>query len=395
MISSSSKNPFSQKQMAIYEAAMRGSKPPYPLAVEDLEAEARRVLPPKVYHYVAGGAGGEETMRANLAAFKRWAIVPRMMRDVSQRDYRVNLFGTELTAPLILAPIGQLGSVHANGDAEAGRAAASMGLSFILSTVSSAPLESVATAMGTGARWFHLYWPNDPQLAHSFLQRAQAAGYTAVVVTLDTRLMGWRERDLREGYLPFASGEGLANYFSDPVFRQRLKSSPEQDPAAAFFEMLRVFADLKQTWESLEGLRSLTKLPILLKGILHPDDAKNAVRAGIDGIIVSNHGGRQVDGAIAALQALPAVVTAVENRIPVLFDSGIRRGSDMIKALALGARAVLLGRPYVWGLAVGGEAGVRAVLENLLADFDLTMSLAGYTNQNQLNAEQLLPCVST
>ena len=390
MISASAKNPFSQKQMAIYEAAMRGTKPPYPLAIEDVEAEAGRVLPAHVYHYVAGGAGGEHTLRDNLQAFQRWALVPRMMRDVSQRDYRLNLLGTELAAPIVLAPVGQLGSVYPEGDAASGRAAAALGVPFVLSTVSSAPLETVAKAMGDGPRWFHLYWPSDPALARSFLQRAEAAGYSAVVVTLDTRLMGWRERDLREGYLPFASGEGLANYFSDPVFRQRLKVTPEQDPAAAFFEMIRVFADLRHTWEALETLRASTKLPVLLKGILHPEDAKSAVRAGVSGIVVSNHGGRQVDGAIAALDALPGVVAAVEGRVPVIFDSGIRRGSDIIKALALGAKAVFVGRPYVWGLAIGGEAGVRWVLENLLADFDLTMSLAGYTNQNQLSAEQLV-----
>jgi isopentenyl diphosphate isomerase/L-lactate dehydrogenase-like FMN-dependent dehydrogenase len=380
---------FSDLQTQIYLEGMQGRTPALPISVEDLETAAKKVMSPQSYNFVAGGAGAEKTMQANLEAFDKWAIVPRMMRDVSQRNYRVRLFNTDLRAPIALAPVGQQGAVHANAEAATGRAAASLGLPMILSTVASRSMETVAEAMGNAPRWFQLYWPNDSQLTKSFLKRAEAAGYTALFVTLDTPLQGWRERDLNSAYLPFISGEGLANYFSDPHFRSRLASSPEQDPQAAVMEFAKVFRHLDWTWKDITFLRDNTSLPIVLKGILHPDDARKAVEVGVDGIVVSNHGGRQVDGAIASLDALSMVVKAVGGAIPILFDSGIRRGADIVKALALGAKAVLIGRPFVWGLAVDGENGVRTVLQRLLADFDLTMSLSGYTHQNQLRAAAL------
>ena len=364
-------------------------KPDLPVSIEDLEAAAKKVLSPQSFNYAAGGAGAEDTMRANLDAFKKWAIVPRVMRDISRRDYSLRLFNTDLPAPLALAPIGQLGTVHRRAEEAAGRAAASLGLPMSLSTVASTSIEDVAKAMGGSPRWFQLYWPNDPNITRSFLERAEAAGYSAVLVTLDTRVLGWRERDLREAYLPFHKGEGLANYFSDPQFRKRLSQPPEDNLAGAVIEFANVFRHLNWTWKHLDLLRKVTSLPIVLKGILHPDDARTAIETGVDGIVVSNHGGRQVDGAIAALEALPPIAEVVKQRVPLLFDSGIRRGADIVKALALGATAVLIGRPFVWGLAVDGEKGVRTVLQRLLAEFDLTMALSGYTHQKQLTHSSL------
>ncbi len=370
-------SPGMQRQLQIYLNGLAGEKPPFPIAMDALEARAREVLRPEVAAYLFGGAGGEETIQANREAFRRWRLVPRMLRGVGQRDLSVELLGRRLPAPVLLAPIGVQGILHPEGERAVARAAAAVGLPFVLSTVSSASLEAVAEVMGEAPRWFQLYWGRDPELTRSLIRRAEAAGYEALVVTLDTTLLAWREQDLAHAYLPFLQGEGLANYFSDPVFRSRLETPPEANPTAAILTFARVFSNPDLTWDDLAFLKENTRLPILLKGILHPDDARRAAEAGMDGVIVSNHGGRQVDGAIAALDALPMIVEAVGDRLPVLFDSGIRRAADVLKAMALGARAVLLGRPYACGLAVGGEAGVRFVLENLLAELDLALGLLG------------------
>lgn len=366
-----------QRQMEIYLGGLGGLKPARPLAPEELEAQARAVLPPQAYVYVAGGAGREDTVRANRDAFLRWRILPRLLRDVSRRDLGVNLLGRRLPAPVLLAPIGVQSMLHPDAELAVARAARSMGVPMVLSSVSATPLEAVADALGESPRWFQLYWPKDPALAASLVGRAERAGFEALVVTLDTFLLGWRERDLQLAWLPFAHGQGIANYLTDPAFRAALPSPPEKDPAAAARHFLSVVSNAALTWDDLAWLRRQTRLPILLKGILHPGDALEAVKRGVEGVIVSNHGGRQVDGAVASLDALPAVVEAVAGRAVVLFDGGIRRGADVLKALALGARAVLLGRPYCWGLATGGEQGVRDVLLNLLGDFELTMGLAG------------------
>jgi lactate 2-monooxygenase len=384
-----------ERQLQIYLAGMQGQRPTTPMTYETLEEQARQRLSPEAFGYVAGGAGGEETMRANRAAFERWQIVPRMLRNVGERDVRVEVLGATFPAPLLLAPIGVQSIVHPEAEVAVAKAAASLGVPFILSTASSKTMEEVALAAdaasgaGKAPRWFQLYWGRDPELTASFLGRAERAGYSAVVVTLDTSLLSWRERDISLAYLPFLLGEGIANYLSDPVFRASLPQPPEENPQAAIMRFVQVFSNPTLTWDDLKFLREHTSLPILLKGILHPDDATRALAAGAAGIIVSNHGGRQVDGAIPALDALPAIVGAVQGRVPVLFDSGIRRGADITRALALGAKAVLLGRPYIWGLALGGEAGVRDVLLNTLADFDLTLALSGYTSCAQLTPEAL------
>jgi lactate 2-monooxygenase len=377
------------RQSQIYQEGVKGQRPVLPVSLEALEQRAREILPPEAFDYVAGGAGSEDTMRANRDAFRRWRIVPRVLRDLAQRDLSVQLLGTTLPAPVLLAPIGLQSVVHPEAELAVARAAASLEIPVILSTVSSNTLEKVAQAMNDVPHWFQLYWPNDPGLAASLVSRAERAGYGAIVITLDVPLLGWRERDLQHAYLPFLRGEGSANYFSDPVFRKALSKSPEEDPEAAIRHWMSLIAHPSLTWDDLAFLREQTRLPLLLKGILHPEDAARAVTRGMDGVIVSNHGGRQVDGAVAALDALPHVVETVQGRVPVLFDSGIRRGADAVKAMALGAQAVLLGRPYVWGLALAGEQGVQMVLLNFLADLEVTLALSGCTSCAQLGPSVL------
>jgi lactate 2-monooxygenase len=360
------------------------------ISIERVEAAAREVLDGRAYDYLAGGAGGERTMRANLAAFDRWRIVPRMLRDVAQRDLSIQLLGREMPAPIVVAPVGVQGIVHRDGELATARAAASVGVPFCLSTVASHSIEEVARVMDDAPRWFQLYWGKSHELTASMVRRAEKAGYDAIVITLDTHMLAWRERDLENRYLPFLLGEGLANYTSDPVFQSLLGKVSEQERANAVIRTWsELFSNSRLTWDDLPFLRQQTRLPIVLKGILHPHDARRALDAGVEAIIVSNHGGRQIDGAIAALDALPDVAQVVGDAIPVLFDSGIRRGSDVLKALALGATAVLVGRPYAYGLAVGGEQGVRDVLLNLIADFDLTLGLSGYRRCAELTPEAL------
>ncbi len=379
------------REQQIYTLGLAGGSPSSPVPLFLLEQKAKETLSPTAYDYAAGGAGGEDTMRANREAFYRWRIVPRMLRDVSRRDLSVELLGSRLPAPVILGPVGVQGIIHSEAEVATARAAASLGLPFAVSTVSSRSIEEVANSAGNATRWFQLYWGKNPELTASMLQRAERAGYKALVVTLDTSMLAWRERDLQHAYLPFILGQGLANYFGDPVFRALLPEPPERNPIPAIQLWGSLFSNTALTWGDIPFLRQHTRLPILLKGILHAADAAHALDAGVDAIIVSNHGGRQVDGAVAALDALPAVVKEVNGRIPVLFDSGIRRGADVFKALALGARAVLLGRLYLWGLAVAGEQGVRDVVLNLLADLDLTMALSGHTSCSALDPSALTP----
>lgn len=371
--------PFANYQYEIYLAGLAGRAPAFPIAIADLERRARELLDEGAYGYVAGGAGAEDTMRANVEAFARWRIVPRMLRDISVRDLSTTVLGTALPAPVMLAPVGVQSIVHSEAEVATARGAAAAGMPIVLSTASSKTIEEVAAAAGDLPRWFQLYWPRDRELARSFIARAEAAGYSALVVTLDTWLLAWRPRDLQNAYLPFLRGEGIANYLSDPVFRSRLAKPPEEDMQAAVGHFLGLFSDPSVTWRDVAFLRESTHLPILLKGILHADDARRAADAGVDGVVVSNHGGRQVDGAIAAIDALPAVADAAGD-LAVVFDSGIRGGADVFKAIALGAQAVLLGRPYMWGLAVGGADGVTAVCRALLAELDLTLALAGHTS---------------
>ena len=350
---------------------------PWPVGAQEWEARAAATLEPGPFGYIAGGAGEEGTMRANREAFDRRRLRPRMLTGNLERDLSVEVLGTRSPFPFFLAPVGVLSIAHPEGELAPARAAAEAGVPFILSTAASHSIEEVAEAMGDAPRWFQLYWVNDREIVASLVGRAAAAGYSAIVVTLDTLVLGWRPRDLRNAYLPFREGEGIAQFTSDPVFRSRLSVPPEEDPLVAAGTMLALFPNLALSWEDLAWLREQTKLPLLVKGVLTAEDARIALASGIDGVIVSNHGGRQVDGAVAALDALAEVRDALGVEAVVLMDGGIRSGADVVKALAVGADAALIGRPYVYGLAVGGKDGVAAVLTQLAAETDLTLALAG------------------
>ncbi|MEO3999960.1 alpha-hydroxy-acid oxidizing protein [Mesorhizobium sp. CAU 1732] len=406
------------RQMEVYVTGAGGARPLVPVSPPALEEKAARTMSREACAYIIGGAGSEATMAANRAAFDRWRFVPRVLRDVARRDLSVSLLGRTHKAPLLLAPIGVLEMAHRDADLAVARAAAAEGIGYVFSNQASVAMERCASAMGDAPRWFQLYWSSDDDFVRSLLSRAEACGAEAIVVTLDTTLLGWRPRDLDLGWLPFLRGMGLAQYLSDPVFLSRIPASPPETgvkpkgsgllktaltlrakgrehglgfgqmrAAAAHFTATYSRPDLN--WSDIARLREMTKLPILLKGLRHPDDAALAREHGVDGIIVSNHGGRQVDGEAATLDMLPHVVKAAGD-IPVLMDSGIRSGADVAKALALGAKAVLLGRPYVYGLAIGGEAGVREVIRNVIAELDLTLALCGYASVSELGRASIV-----
>jgi lactate 2-monooxygenase len=369
---------YSDFQNEIYAG---GEAPPFPVEWRALEAAGYAAMTPEAAGYVAGGAGGEDTVRANREAFDRWRMVPRMLRGVGTRDLATTVLGTRLPAPVLLGPVGVQQIIHDDAEVATARAAGSLGVPYVHSTAASTSIEDAAAANGAGPRWFQLYYPTDRDVAVSFVQRAEAAGYAAIVVTLDTLMLGWRPRDLGRAYLPFLQGIGLANYTSDPVFTSRLDGDSLETTVAAWIE---TFANPNLSWADIAWLRERTDLPLLVKGVNAAEDARRALDVGVQGLIVSNHGGRQVDGAIAALDALPEVAGAVAPEVPVLFDSGIRTGADAVKALALGARAVLIARPAMWGLALGGEEGVRHVLRTFLGELDNTLAMAGYRSHREL-----------
>ncbi|MGZ4567019.1 MAG: alpha-hydroxy-acid oxidizing protein [Blastococcus sp.] len=414
-----------RRQDEVYRAGVYGRHPRVPTAARALQARAKQALNARAYSYVAGGAGDEATQRANRASFDRWAVVPRVLRDVSTRDTSVELFGRRLPGPLLLGPVGALELVHAEADRAVARAAAAAGVPMVFSNQASVSMEECVAVMDDAPRWFQLYWSTSDELVESLVGRAEAAGCDALVVTLDTTMLGWRPRDLDLGHLPFALGKGIAQYTSDPVFRRLVEERaaaagprPAQPrptlaavralvgmarawpgslaenlrsplPRAAVETFLGIYSRPSITWDDLAWLRARTRLPILLKGVLHPDDARRALDEGVDGVVVSTHGGRQVDRSIAALDALPDVVAAIGDRAPVLLDSGVRSGADVFTAVALGARAVLLGRPFAWGLALAGQEGVAQVIGDVLGEFDLTLGLTGHTAVGQLSPEIL------
>ncbi|MFD4576250.1 lactate 2-monooxygenase [Streptomyces sp. NPDC058417] len=377
-------------QYEIYLNGMTGAVPRLPTDLTRLEELAEHRLGPGPVGYVAGSAGDGGTARANRAALARRRIVPRMLRDVHERDLSVEVLGRTLPAPLALAPVGVLSIMHPEAESAAARAAAAQGVPFVLSSASSTPMEDVAAAMGDAERWFQLYWSKDREVTRSFLERAAACGFSVLVVTLDTPLLAWRPRDLDQAYLPFLRGVGTANYFTDPAFRAGLAKPVHEDTDAAVMRFVSLFADPAKTWPDLAFLRAHWSGPIVLKGVLHPDDARLAADAGMDGVVVSNHGGRQVAGSVAAADALPGIAAAVGDRLTVLFDSGVRTGDDVVKALALGARAVLLGRPYVYGLGLDGQAGVEHVIRCLLAEVDLTLALSGHRTPSSIGPDDLV-----
>ncbi len=372
-------------QNAIYIAQQ---PPEWPVAFEDWERAAEEKLDPGAFGYIAGGAGAESTMRANLDAFQRWRLRPRMLAGNTVRDISVEVLGMRSPAPFFLAPVGVLSIAHEEAEVGAAKAAASSGVPFLLSSAATHSIEEIAD---TGApRWFQLYWVNDREICKSFVSRAEAAGYGAIVVTLDTLNLGWRPRDLRRAYLPFIRGEGCGQYFTDPVFTSRLDKPPEEDLLTAAAMMLATFPNLGLTWDDLDWLRGQTSLPLLVKGVLTADDAQLALDHGMDGVVVSNHGGRQVDGAVAALDALVEVRDALPEAV-VLMDGGIRCAADVLKAVALGADAVLLGRPYAYALAVGGQRGVEELIQNLMAEIDLSLALSGGHSIRDLDRSWLSP----
>ena len=377
-----------QYQLQIYFAGMQNVKPLLPVSYEELQQKAREVLSPEAFGYIAGGAGEEKTISNNKKAFNKWQIVPRMMGDVSNRSIAVELFGIKLPSPVLLAPVGVLSIAHPDAELAVARAAKALQVPQVVSTVSSKTIEEIASEHKDHPHWFQLYWGRDNDFTRSIITRAEKAGYSAIVVTLDTRLFAWRERDIQNAYLPFLYGEGLANYNTDPVFLAAV-DDPSKNKMQSMMHFANCFSNPASTWADLAVIRNCTRLPVILKGIQHPDDAKKAIDHGADGIIVSNHGGRQMDGAIGALDTLPAIADAVGDKTTVLFDSGIRRGADVFKAMALGAKAVLVGRPYAYGLAVAGEEGVKEVIANLIADIDLTLGLAGCKSWGDVTKDTL------
>lgn len=371
-------------QIEDYKAKQSDSQ--FPFQYEEWRDMAKDKLNEANFDYVAAGAGSENTIHENTESFKRWRIQPRMFKDVENRDISVSILNKQLDSPVFMAPVGVQTILHEEGDLASAKAAAELDVPFVCSSVSAHSMEEIAEAMGENAtKWFQLYWSKDLNIASSFLQRAEKAGYSAIVLTLDTPMVGWRERDLNHRWLPFLEGIGIANYTSDPVFRKRMTVDPEENLEAAGEQFRQIFGNTTLTWEDIDFVRKNTELPVILKGILHPHDAELALQYGVDGIVVSNHGGRQINGEIAAIDALPRIAKVIQGRMPVLMDSGIRRGDDVFKAIALGADAVLVGRPYLYGLAVGGEEGVKRVIRNLLGDFELTMGLAGVNKISEIN----------
>lgn len=381
---------FGDFQLEIYLQGLAGVRPSLPMTYAQLAERAEASLSAEVFSYVAGGAGDEHTQDLNVTAFDRYGLIPRMLAGAAERDLSVELLGLSMSSPLMLAPVGVIGlcAQDGHGDLATARAAARTGVPMIASTLSADPMEDVAAALGDTPGWFQLYTPADRELAASFVRRAEAAGFQGIVVTLDTQILGWRPRDLALASFPQLQGKCLANYFSDEVFRAKLQKPPEEDPRAAALAWALGFSDPALSWDDLAWLRSLTDLPLLLKGIGHPEDVRRAIDGGVDGIYCSNHGGRQANGGAAAIDLLPGVVEAAGD-VPVVFDSGVRGGEHVVKAIALGARAVGVGRPYAYGLAVGGEDGIVHVLRSLLAEADLLMAVDGYASLADLTPEAL------
>ncbi len=373
--------------LKFYLDGLDGHLPQYPFSFADLEKRATTMMSDSLFHYVAGGSGDEHTQSVNVSAFEHWGMTPRMLVGASERDIAIELFGMKLPSPFFMAPIGVTGIVERDkkGEVQAAKAAAATGIPLCVSTLTQDRLEDISPHFGDTPGFFQLYTPSDRELAESFISRAETSGYKVLVVTLDTWMPGWRPRDVSFSNFPQLRGWCLTNYVTDKRFLDILGQDPEKDLRDTAKAFASVFGT-SLTWEDLAWLRGTTKLPIVLKGICHPQDAKRAIDAGMDGIYVSNHGGRQANGGRAAIDMLPDVV-AVAGDTPVLFDSGIRTGVHAVKAMALGATAVGIGRPYAYGLAIGGAAGVEHVLRNFLAETEIQMGIDGYPSIAALRGE--------
>ncbi len=425
-------------QRLIYLKGFTGKKPLISPNWAQLEQQAIAKMDKDAASYIVYGAGQQQSMANNRIGFDRYRIIPNMLNNVHNRDTSVDVLGVKMPSPFWLCPIGVAEMVHPEADICTAKAAAETGIPMVYSNQASVPMEACAAVMGDSPRFFQLYWSKSRDLVASLVQRAEKCGCKGIVLTLDTTMLGWRTHDLDIAFLPFLQGKGIAQYTSDPVFLKLLdeelkqpKGADDFKPAISFstiknlitavknfpntygtsrgnreggnfFTKLRsgkpmgavklftkIYTNSELTWDDLAFLRQHTKLPILLKGILSADDARKAVDYGMNGIVVSNHGGRQIDGSIGAIEALPDVVKAVNKQVPIILDSGIRGGADVFKALALGANAVGLGRPYIYGLALGGQQGVYEVIRHLQADFELTMSLAGCKNVGEITADKV------
>ena len=419
--------PGRARQNQIYRAGVLGRRPAVPTDFSELERRAHRASTARGWAYVAGGAGLGRTMRNNREAFDRWTIVPRMLHGVERRDLSVDLIGTPLPAPILLAPVGAGQLIAEDSDLLTARAAAATGIPYVFTNQGGTPMEETAAAMGESPRWVQLYWSTDEELVDSLIDRAEKIGAGALVITVDTTVLGWRPEDLNLGSLPFAHGLGIAQYTSDPRFRELVAERAGRPPAenadrtitlgairsllsitrhhpgsfrnnlrsrlprASVETFLDIYSNPRLGWSHIATLRDRTRLPVVLKGILHPDDARKAFDLGVDAVVVSNHGGRQVDSSVASLDALVEVRRAVGPSAVVLMDSGIRSGADVFTALALGADAVLLGRPYMYGLAIAGQRGIQEVIANIIAELDLTMALTGVRAIEDITPELLRP----
>lgn len=381
----SKSNPYTY-EVEVYQHGLNDKRPPISFNPLDWESLAKERLSAESFGYVWGSAGTRETDDNNRAAFKKWAIVPSRLVKSDFPNLKTTLFGEEYDYPVAIAPVGVLRIFHRDGEEAVASAAEADNVTYILSTASSTSIEDAAKANGNGSRWYQLYWPPNEQndITISLLNRAKAANYKVLVVTLDTYILGWRPSDLSNGYNPFLRKDniGVEIGFSDPVFRKKFKEKHgkeiEEDMGTAASDWAHtIFPGMSHGWEDLDFLRKHWDGPIVLKGIQTVQDAKLAVQHGMQGIIVSNHGGRQQDGGVGSLDVLPEIVDAVGQDIEVLFDSGVRCGADVIKALALGAKMVLVGRPYVYGLAISGKEGVRHVMRSILGDLDLNLHLSG------------------
>ncbi|MBP6985230.1 MAG: alpha-hydroxy-acid oxidizing protein [Alphaproteobacteria bacterium] len=414
----------SKRQFEIMLKGVSGEKPKIPVRLDQLEGEAQKYMTEGAFSYVATGSGRGTTTQRNKDAFKKWVIIPRVLQNTNNLSTSVEIFGKKHDYPFLLGPLALHSERGKPGEASVGRAAASENIGMVFSSYASTPMEVVAAGMGDCTRWFQNIWTQSERLNESLLRRAEACGCSALVFTIDAPVVGWRTQDLTLGYSPFENSHGMGQYFSDPVFKEMLdvymKSDAEMPSPKINFTLIKYLIGMARhypgntlsnlfslrpqkalmlvshltserslTWEEIRSVRKLTKLPIIVKGILNPEDAKLAVKYGMDALVVSNHGGRQLSSAIPSLDALPDVIEAVNGKIPVFMDSGIRGGSDIFKALALGAHAVFIGRPYLFALAIAGEAGVKELIQNLKAEFELLMILSGCKSISEINRDRI------